>query len=229
MAESDIELRAALTPILDDFNHIEKELPEMDERLRATIARLRVVLDPNVSQKTGEPRQLTPELEAAFLSTLEGRFARSKGLHYKRPEGIVFADVKRALEANPEKLWSLQRLEASGGAPDVVGIEKNMLVFADCSVESPSERGNLNYDEAAAQAAEFGVTMCSEAEYRAMQKNGQFDRTTWSWILTDAAIRESGDALRGRRDGSDVRVRRFDARYRYGLRGWRGVLRVPKA
>ena len=161
-----------------------------------------------------------------LLSHLETRFAKTPG-HYIRPKGIDFAEVKKALWANPDLVHSLARMEETGGEPDIIAVEEDAFVFGDCSAESPDRR-NLTYDQAAEMAKEFGVDMMSEVEYRAMQTTGKFDQQSYSWLATPADVRKAGVALSGLRDEGDVSVYVRDAEVHYPDRGWRASLRVKK-
>ncbi len=187
-----------------------------------------------------QKRELTVEQKEKLLTTLKHRLSQ-KANHYERPEGINFADVQRALDANPAALWSLSRMEETGGAPDIVAVEHDTFVFADCSEESPAGRRDCVYDKAAEKsvsgtfngnavdAAEgFGVEMWSPEFYRQMQTSGKFDRNTWSWLKTDAETRSTGGAMSGRRYGDFVNVDKNDARGHRDRRAWRGLLRVQK-
>lgn len=162
-----------------------------------------------------------------LFSILKARFAE-KPEHYKQQEGIDFTEVKKALEASPDLMYSLAQMENTGGAPDIIAIESDAFIFGDCSAESPDRR-DLNYDQVTEMAKEFGVDMMSEEAYRAMQESGKFDINTWSWLKTSADTRESGRALCGDRVDDVVHVDRADARSHDADEGWRGVLRVPKA
>ena len=184
-------------------------------------------------------RELSPEQKSKLFATLEARF-KSKPEHYKRIEGVDFADVKKALEANPEALYSLYKMEETGGEPDVLSVDINDYIFADFSKESPIGRRNCVYDKEAEKdadgfngnavdmAKEFDIDLMSEGAYRAMQKKGAFDIESRSWLATPVDTRESGDALRGDRYGGAVGVRRNNAYRCDDSRGWRGVLRVRK-
>ena len=230
MSQSDMELRTVLAPVLVDFSKIEQELPNLDKRVRAIIQRFRLALDPGAANANKTlPRLLTPDQQAEFLAVLERRLSQTEGLHYKRPEGIVFEEVKKALEANPEAVWSLYHREVSDKAPDVVASGASEFVFADCQKESPSGHGCVDYDDAVNQAQGSGGSMCSEAVWRAMQENGNFDCQTSTWLLTDPAIREEGYALCGYRwsGGPDV-YRRTARRGNRHKVGWRWMLRVPR-
>ena len=142
-----------------------------------------------------------------LLKTLAARFEKNPARH----KGIAWADVAKKLEKNADALEALFAMESSGGEPDVIGFEKKngQYIFCDCSAESPSGRRSLCYDRAAfdarkeakptgsaVEAAEkMGIELLSEEEYRALQKLGEFDLKTSSWVKTPAAIRRHGGAL----------------------------------
>jgi len=185
----------------------------------------RTAVSENLSAQ--ETHKLTPEQQAELFSALEARFAKQPE-HYKRPEGIDFAEVRKALEANPALMYSLAQMENTGGAPDIIAVEKDAFVFGDCSAESPNRR-NFTYDQAAIQAKEFGVDMMSEGVYRGMQESGKFDHLeTWSWLATPDDIRSDGYALFGFRRNDVVSVDGDDPLDPEPFGGWRGVLRVPR-
>ncbi len=173
-----------------------------------------------------EKRELTPEQQAELLSALEVRLTRKQ--HYQQVKGVNFAEVKAALEANPELMNSLAQMEQTGGAPNVIAVEDDAFIFGDCSAESPNRR-NITYDQATEMAKKFGVDMMSEDVYRKMQETGEFDISTWSWLATPADIKEAGHALVGGRDDAVVDVYQNNAHHHNAYKGWRGVLRVPKA
>ena len=168
------------------------------------------------------------EKPTGILGVLEKRLAQ-KPDHYTRPEGVTFAEIKAALEKTPALMASLSKMEETGGAPDIIAIEGDTFVFADCSAESPSGRRNLDYDQAVSQAAEFGIELMDEATYRRIQRAGKFDNDTWSWLKTPADIREAGAALVGDRNDVVVDVSRNSAHVPNDSGGWRGVLRVQKS
>jgi len=175
----------------------------------------------------GELRDPTPEQQAELLSVLKARFA-TKPKHYKRSKGINFYEVQVALEKNQDLFYSLFQMEQTGGEPDIIAIDDDAFVFADCSAETPNGRRHLTYNEAAEMAEVFGIDLMSQKAYRAMQKSGKFDMDTWSWLATPNNIRKSGYALRGYRYDDVVGVDRDNAR-RHSLFGsWRGMLRVPR-
>jgi len=177
-----------------------------------------------------EKRELTPEQADRLVSTLRSRFELPENKNLRKT--LDWADAEKSLRANPEALFSLQKLEETGGEPQVIGIDGDEFVFEDRSAESPSGRTNKNFDEADAQRKEFGpnVKFQSPDSYRAMQETGKFDLKTWSWLETDPEKRErTAYALRGLRIGAGVLVYEYDAGSRSPDRGWRASLRVKKA
>ena len=183
---------------------------------------------------------LSEEQFEALLRTLQTRFENNIDRH----NGIEWADVKAKLEANAEKLSSLQAMESTGGEPDIVGYDTGTgeYIFYDCSAQSPAGRRSICYDRAGEQerikkginpagnaldlAAEMGIELLTEAQYRALQELGDFDTTTSSWIETPAAIRDLGGALFCDRRYDHVFVYHNGAQSFYSARGFRGALRV---
>lgn len=221
-----------LETVDDRQQELHQENATLTEKRAEIMEKIRALLKTNAtddSELIVEVRELTPDQKSALFSTLRDRIANTDKSHYERPQNILFADVDRALEANPAALWSLHKMEISGGLPDIVFVEGDEFVFTDCSQESPGGRRGLDYDEALEQSNDFGVSMLSEERYRALQKIGKFDGSTWSWVKTPAEIRMSGGALFGGRLGVRVGVGRFDARDHNGGGAWRGLLRVKKA
>jgi hypothetical protein len=159
-----------------------------------------------------------------------------------RHPGLAWAVVKARLEANPEKLWSLNEMERTGGEPDVAGQDEitGETIFYDCSAESPAGRRSLCYDREALEsrkehkpessaldmAAAMGIELLTEEQYRALQKLGEFDTKTSSWLRTPAEIRKLGGAIFGDRRYEHVFVYHNGADSYYGARGFRGWLRV---
>ncbi len=174
---------------------------------------------------TANARQLSKEQKAQFLSTLETRIS-DKPHHFQRPANTSFDDVKNALEAREDLLWSLYKMDQSGGVPDLIDNKDGVFVFADCAQEAPHR--NTNYVEAAASALEFGVAIMSEEEYRSMQKIGYFDSATKSWIQATVDMHASLCAPYATRSQSDIYVYQSDPFFKDPHWGWRGVLRVPK-
>ena len=174
----------------------------------------------------------------ALLSTLKSRFEKN----LKRHQGIEWADVQTRLQSRPQKLRALQAMENTGGEPDVIGRDEKSgeFIFCDCSAESPTGRRSLCYDRDALDsrkenkpencaldiAAAMGIELLTEAEYRDLQKLGDFDAKTSSWIQTPAAIRKLGGALFCDRRYDNVFVYHNGAQSYYAARGFRGLLRV---
>jgi hypothetical protein len=187
----------------------------------------------NSSQKT-----LSPEHTEALLSVLKTRFEKNMQRH----ENLEWAAVQAKLEANPEKLWSLSEMESTGGEPDVVGKDQTTgeYIFFDCSAESPKERRSLCYDQAALEsrkqnkpkdsavgmAAEMGITLLTEEQYRDLQKLGKFDLKTSSWVKTPVEIRKLGGAIFCDRRYDHVFMYHNGAESYYAARGFRGWMRV---
>lgn len=183
-------------------------------------------------------KELSIANREGLLKILKGRFEKNTNRH----QDIDWNTVQAKLESNPDKLWSLNEMEATGGEPDVVGYDasKNEFLFVDCSAESPSGRRSFCYDREALDkrkenkpknnvldvAAEMGVALLSEVEYRDLQKLGKFDAKTSSWIVTPAAIRKLGGALFSDFRYETVFVYHNGAESYYAARGFRASLRV---
>jgi hypothetical protein len=177
------------------------------------------------------------ELEA-LLKIVKERFEKNMNRH----EDLEWNKVQAKLESNPEKLWSLNEMERTGGEPDVVNYDKNTgeYIFYDCSPESPKERRSLCYDRQALDArkenkpknsvediaAAMGIELLSEAEYRELQKLGKFDTKTSSWIQTPAEIRKLGGAIFADFRYGNVFIYHNGAESYYAARGFRGALKV---
>lgn len=182
-------------------------------------------------------RKLSPEQRDALLHTLKSRFEK----HRNRHEGLAWAEVQERLVASPEKLRSLYDMEETGGEPDVVGRDAvtGEYLFYDCSAESPKGRRSVCYDpealesskehkpkhSAAGMAAEIGIELLTEEQYRELQTLGDFDLKTSSWLRTPAAIRKLGGALFCDRRYGAVFVYHNGAESYYGARGFRGSLK----
>jgi hypothetical protein len=173
----------------------------------------------------------------SLLDTLAARFAKYPARHV----GITWERVGTRLEGNTAALKTLAAMESTGGEPDVIGEDADgRLIFCDCAPESPSGRRSLCYDRAALDArkenkpagnavdaaAELGVELLDEAQYRALQALGAFDLKTSSWLATPAAVRALGGALFGDRRYDRVFVYHHGVQSYYAVRGFRGVLRV---
>ncbi|SKA18406.1 DUF4256 domain-containing protein [Sediminibacterium ginsengisoli] len=181
---------------------------------------------------------LTSQENTALLQLLSARFEKHKNRH----KGIVWAGVQKKLEASPDKLWSLQQMEESGGEPDVVGYDKkkDQYIFFDCSAESPKGRRSTCYDREALESRkehppadnvidmcdEMGIDLLTEEQYRELQQLGDFDTKTSSWIQTPAAIRKLGGALFCDKRYDHVFVYHNGASSYYAARGFRGCLRL---
>lgn len=173
-----------------------------------------------------------------LLQTLKVRFEKNM----KRHRGIAWDEVEARLRNNPVALGSLRAMEATGGEPDVVGRDKGteQLTFCDCSRESPSGRRSVCYDREALDsrkehkprgsamemAAEMGIELLTEAQYRELQKLGEFDTTTSSWVRTPSEVRSLGGALFCDRRYSQVFLYHNGAQSYYAARGFRGLLSV---
>ncbi len=160
----------------------------------------------------------------------------------KRHKGIEWAKVEAKLQASDEKLWSLNEMEITDGEPDVVGFDKKTgeYIFCDCSVESPKGRRSLCFDDAALEsrkenkpegsatgmARAMGIDLLTEEQYRDLQKIGEFDMKTSSWIETPSAIRKLGGALFCDRRYATVFLYHNGAESYYAARGFRGMVRV---
>jgi hypothetical protein len=160
----------------------------------------------------------------------------------KRHKGLDWAKVQARLEANPEKLWSIDDMELTGGEPDVVGYDKKTgeYIFYDCSAESPKDRRSVCYDgdalasrkehkpknSAMDMAADMGIEILSEEQYRELQQLGEFDLKTSSWVKTPDTIRELGGALFCDRRFNHVFTYHNGAESYYAGRAFRGSLRV---
>lgn len=184
--------------------------------------------------------ELSPEQGEALLKTLQGRFG--KNMH--RHEGLEWPKIQAKLEAQPEKLASLQAMESSGGEPDVVGYDDKTdeYIFYDCAAESPRGRRSICYDRKGQEerekkgvypagnavdlAAAMGIELLNEDQYRELQKLEAFDTKTESWIQTPAAIRKLGGAIFADRRYGRVFVFHNSAPSFYAARGFRGLLRV---
>ncbi|RRJ63962.1 DUF4256 domain-containing protein [Paenibacillus oralis] len=189
------------------------------------------------SNKTNK-KELSPEQREELLGTLKSRFEKNMSRH----NGLEWANVQAKLEANVEKLWSLNEMERTGGEPDVLGHDKETdeYIFYDCSAESPKGRRSVCYDREALEsrkehkpensaidmAAAMGIELLTEEQYREMQKLGKFDTKTSSWVKTPANIRKLGGAIFCDRRYETAFVYHNGAESYYAARGFRGLLRV---
>lgn len=193
---------------------------------------------------------LSPKQSEELLAVLKTRFEKNMPRH----KGVIWDKVEAKLKANPKKLWSLNEMERTGGEPDVVVIppatpmrslagrdkKKNEYIFYDCSAQSPKDRRSLCYDQKALDsrkehkpknsaldmADSMGIEILSEEEYKELQKLGEFDTKTSSWILTPASIRKLGGATYCDRRYDHVFMYHNGAESYYAVRGFRGTLNI---
>ena len=189
---------------------------------------------------TSVKNELPPERREELLRALKTRFEKNMNRH----KGVEWAKVQAKLETNTEKLWSLNEMERTGGEPDVAGYDEKTgeYIFYDCSAESPKGRRNITYDNAGQEerdkrgvhpegnaidmAAAMGIELLTEEQYRELQKLGNFDTKTSSWVKTPVEIRKLGGALFCDRRYGHVFVFHNSAPSFYSDRGFRGSLRV---
>ena len=183
-------------------------------------------------------KELSQDQYESLLNTLKARFEKN----FIRHAGIEWAIVQARLESNPAKLWTLSEMERTGGEPDVVGLDAQTgeYVFYDCSLESPTGRSSVCYDResqdarkefkpqnnALDMAAEMGIEILTEDQYRQLQKTSSFDTKTSSWIGTPAPIRKLGGALFGDFRFGQVFIYHNGVQSYYAGRGFRGSLKV---
>jgi len=184
-----------------------------------------------------ENKTLLPEQQEELLKILQARFEKNMNRH----EGMEWSHVQAKLEANAEKLWSLHAMEQTGGEPDVVGhvSEKDEYIMYDCSAESPKGRRSICYDREALEsrkehkpktsamdmANEMGIVILTEGQYRDLQKLGNFDTKTSSWVQTPEHIRKLGGAIFCDRRYDTVFMYHNGAESYYAARSFRGCLR----
>jgi hypothetical protein len=183
-------------------------------------------------------KKLSPEQREELLRALKARFEENMNRH----KGLEWAKVQAKLEANTEKLWPLNEMERTGGEPDVVGHDTKTgeYIFYDCSAESPKGRRSVCYDHEALEsrkehkpensaiemAADMGIELLMEEQYRALQQLGDFDTKTSSWVKTPADIRKLGGAIFADFRYGNVFVYHNGAESYYAARAFRGSLRV---
>lgn len=178
------------------------------------------------------PQERTDEL----LKILQSRFAKNMPRH----QGLEWAAIQSRLEQNPQKLWSLNEMEETGGEPDVTGYENDHYIFSDCSAETPKGRRSICYDPEALEsrkehkpkdsalgmAADMGVELLTEEQYFDLQKIGDFDTKTSSWLSTPPEVRKLGGAIFGDRRFGRVFIYHNGAESYYGVRGFRARLKI---
>lgn len=183
-------------------------------------------------------KELSPKQRDELLGALKARFEKNMNRH----GGLAWGRIETRLKADPEKLWSLHEMEATGGEPDVVGHDEKTgeYLFFDCSAESPKGRTSLCYDREALDsrkehkpkssamdmAAAMGVELLTEEQYRELQKLGNFDTKSSSWLKTPDEMRKLGGALFGDRRFGRVFAYHNGAESYYSGRGFRSSLRV---
>ena len=183
-------------------------------------------------------KEVSPEQREELLQILKARFDKNTNRHKR----LEWTGVMAKLELNPEKMWSLHEMESTGGEPDVVGRDQETgeYIFYDCSAESPKGRRSICYDHEALEsrkehkpgnsavtmAAEMGVELLTEDQYRGLQQMGSFDTKTSSWIKTPADIRKLGGAVFCDRRYNTVFLYHNGAESYYGARGFRALLKV---
>lgn len=179
---------------------------------------------------------LAPDEQKKLLGTLQDRFERNP----KRHPGLDWSTIRMRLEYRPDALKSLAEMERTGGEPDVVGVESDTLLFIDCAPESPTGRRSVCYDREALEsrkehppktsaldlAASMGIALLTEEQYGALQKLGEFDTRTSSWIATPTDIRDQGGALYAEVRYGRLFIGHNGAKSYYASRGFRGLLKV---
>jgi hypothetical protein len=196
---------------------------------------MRATRAPNINRNK---KGLSPEQREELPRALKARFEKNMNRH----KGLEWANVQAKLEVDAEKLWSLKEMERTGGEPDVVGHDEKTgeYIFYDCSAESPKGRRSVCYDREALEsrkehkpedsaigmAAAMGIELLTEEQYRELQKLGDFDTKTSSWVKTPSGIRKLGGALFCDRRYDTVFVYHNGAESYYAARAFRGSLRV---
>ena len=191
-----------------------------------------------MSKKTSSKKKLSPGQLEELIKTLKTRFEKNMNRH----KGIEWAGVRARLEANANKIWSLNDMEITGGEPDVVGYDKKTgeYIFYDCSAESPRGRRSLCYDHEALEsrkehkpedsavemATNIGIDLLTEEQYGELQQLGNFDTKTSSWLKTPSDVRKLGGAISGEFRFGRVFVYANGAESYFAARGFRGSLRV---
>ena len=193
---------------------------------------------PKSAKGVAGKKQLTSTQAEVFLRALKARFEKNMARH----SDLKWADIQAKLEANPGKLWSLSEMERTDGEPDVVGFDRKTgeYTFCDCSAESPAGRRSICYDREALEsrkehkprssaedmAAAMGVDLLTQEQYRELQKLGEFDTKTSSWVKTPPEVRKLGGAFFCDRRFNTVFLYHNGAESYYAARGFRASLRV---
>lgn len=181
-------------------------------------------------------KKLTQKQSLELLKTLKDRFEKNVGRH----KGLKWEHIQSKLEKDAEALWSLSEMERTGGEPDVIEKKADAYIFCDCSPETPKDRRSVCYDRQALNsrkehkpknsamdlAADMGVEMLTEEQYRALQELGEFDTKTSSWVLTPPSIRKLGGAIFCDRRYDQVFTYHNGAESYYAVRGFRALLKV---
>jgi hypothetical protein len=183
-------------------------------------------------------KSLSEKQQSDLLTTLKDRFDK----HRNRHKGIQWETVQAKLLSNPSKLWSLNEMEQTGGEPDIIDFDakKGEFIFCDCSQQSPAGRRSYCYDQkaldsrkenkpknnAVSAAQEMGIELLTEEQYRSLQKLGEFDTKTSSWIVTPAPIRLLGGAIFADFRYGTIFIYHNGAESYYAARGFRGLLRL---
>lgn len=191
-----------------------------------------------MKKSTGNTMKLSQERKDELFDILQGRFEKNMGRH----KGLEWNKLQMKLESNPEKIWSLNEMEETGGEPDVIGVDRETgeYLFCDCVSESPKGRRSLCYDpealasrkehkpqgSAVEMASRMKIELLTEDQYMKLQELGKFDTKTSSWIITPPDIRRLGGALFGNWHFGRVFIYHNGAESYYSSRGFRGLLRV---
>lgn len=191
-----------------------------------------------MNKTNSSKKELAPKQREELFKVLNARFEKNMNRH----KGLKWAEVQAKLEINTRKLWSLNEMEITSGEPDVVGRDKKTseYIFYDCSAESPKGRRSFCYDHealasrkenkpennAVEMAADMGIELLTEAQYRELQTLGNFDTKTSSWVTTPSGIRKLGGAVFMDRRYDHVFLYHNGAESYYAARGFRGSLRV---
>lgn len=191
-----------------------------------------------MGNKAKDRKVLQEEQANALLTTLQSRFEKNMNRH----EGLDWIKIQSKLSAYPEKLWSLNEMEETGGEPDVIGYDEqtDKYLFCDCSPESPKGRRSVCYDpealasrkehkprhSAVGMASEMGIALLNEEQYHILQRFGVFDTKTSSWIVTPPDVRKLGGGLFGDKRYGRVFIYHNGVESYYAARGFRAVLEV---